>query len=170
MIPERLEINLGLMVRYEVTRAYEVLKVPCVVEHAGLIFDGYESAMYPGGLTKPMWNALGADFAKETHSEGKGATAKAAVAYCDGMSVRVFVGTTHGHITTAPTGSRSFYWDTIFVPDDPKRPGAQLTYAEIVDAPGLGLRYKVLELSQSSKAMLLCLEFIRSSPPNSLWA
>src|SRR5258705_878629 len=117
-IAERLEIDLELMVRDEVVRAYEVLKVPCIVEHAGLIFDGFEIAMYPGGLTKPMWNALGASFPKETQAERKGATAKAVVAYFDGMAGHAFAGTTHGHLADKATGSRTFYWDTIFFPDD----------------------------------------------------
>jgi XTP/dITP diphosphohydrolase len=168
-IPERLEIDLEVMVEDEAVRAYEVLKVPCIVEHAGLIFDGFDSAKYPGGLTKPMWNALGASFLKHIHPPNDGATAKAVVGYCDGKAVRVFVGTTHGRLADAASGSRSFYWDTIFIPDDPKRPGATLTYAAIVEDASLGLRYKVLELSQSSKAMLRCLHFVRENPKNSLW-
>ena len=169
-IAERLEIDLEVMVRDEAIRAYEVLKVPCIVEHAGLIYDGFERFNYPGGLTKPMWNALGASFLKETSAKRKGATAKAVVAYCDGMAVHSFVGTTHGQLAATPSGSRSFYWDTIFIPDDSKRPGATMTYAALVEDAGLGLRYKVLELSQSSKAMLKCLQFVRETPPNSLWA
>ena len=169
-IPERLGIKLEIMVADEAARAYEVLKVPCVVEHAGLIFDDFEAASYPGGLTKPMWNALGSRFRESTCVGHNGAMAKAVVGYCDGMAVRTFVGTTHGYLSEEPSGSRKFYWDTIFVPDDPTRPGSKLTYASIVDDPDLGLRYKVMNLSQSSKAMLRCLQFVREHEPNLLWA
>src|SRR5690348_16904704 len=55
-IKEVLEIEIAAMVLAEVTAAYSQLKVPCIVEHAGLVFDGYHT--YPGGLTKPMWNSL----------------------------------------------------------------------------------------------------------------
>src|SRR5437762_2768957 len=55
-IKEILEVKLETMVMEEVTKAYSEIRVPCIVEHAGLIFDGYDS--YPGGLTKPMWNVL----------------------------------------------------------------------------------------------------------------
>jgi inosine/xanthosine triphosphate pyrophosphatase family protein len=168
-IPERLEIDLKSMVRHEVTRAYEVLKVPCLVEHAGLVLDGFESAEFPGGLTKPMWNALRDGFSREMRVDHKGATAKAVVAYCDGMDILVFVGETHGRLAEAPRGSRTFYWDTIFIPDDPKRPDGNLTYAEIVAEASMGLRYKVIELSQSTKAMTQCLQFIRDTSPNRLW-
>lgn len=169
-IQERLEIDLEVMVRHEVIRAYKLLKVPCIVEHAGLVFDGFEAAGYPGGLTKPMWNALGERFTELTGSGGKGATAKAVVAYCDGMTVHTFVGTTHGRLAETPRGARTFYWDTVFIPDDPNRPGTTLTYAEIVSDPSLGLEYKVLRLSQSTQAMVQCLQFIRQTQPNQLWA
>src|SRR5437773_4332587 len=61
-IKEVLEVDLDAMVMSEVTEAYSQIKVPCIVEHAGLVFEGYESQSYPGGLTKPMWNALGDKF------------------------------------------------------------------------------------------------------------
>src|SRR2546423_5401598 len=65
-IKEVLEVDLHAMVMAEVTEAYSEIRVPCIVEHAGLIFDGYD--LYPGGLTKPMWNALNDKFIQETHS------------------------------------------------------------------------------------------------------
>jgi XTP/dITP diphosphohydrolase len=55
-IKEVLEVDIARMVHQEVIQAYRQVKEPCIVEHAGLIFDGYQS--YPGGLTKPMWNVL----------------------------------------------------------------------------------------------------------------
>jgi XTP/dITP diphosphohydrolase len=145
------------MVRAEVKKAYEQLKVPCIVEHAGLIFDGYQNKSYPGGLTKPMWNTLGSAFIQETHSANRSATAKAVVAYCDGMQVVTFEGQTHGTISPEPRGNREFYWDTVFIPHE-NNPGG-LTYAEIVDEPSLGLQHKVLKISQSSKAITAFLEW-----------
>src|SRR5687768_1536881 len=61
-IKEALEVDIHEMVRAEVKSAYERIRVPCIVEHAGIIFDEYQGRSYPGGLTKPMWNALGSDF------------------------------------------------------------------------------------------------------------
>ena len=166
-IDERLEIDLEVMVKHEVIRAYELVKVPCIVEHAGLIFDDFRQSSYPGGLTKPMWNALGADFFGSVRLQSRGATAQAVVGYCDGMRAQTFLGCTHGELAVEPRGSRNFYWDTIFVPDDPARPNAGLTYAEIVDE--LGLEYKVVKLSQSTKAMGECLNHIRTQEANLLW-
>src|SRR5687767_15966820 len=51
-ITEMLEVDLRVMVQAEVTNAYSQIKVPCIVEHAGIIFDEYKDKSYPGGLTK----------------------------------------------------------------------------------------------------------------------
>jgi XTP/dITP diphosphohydrolase len=165
-IKEILEVKIETMVMEEVTKAYSEIKVPCIVEHAGLIFDGYDS--YPGGLTKPMWNSLKEKFISETHSAQRSAIARAVVAYCDGKSVTTFVGETKGTIAESPRGKREFYWDTVFMPDDPNGKIKNKTFAEIVDEPGYGLSYKMEHLSQSSKAMLQFLEFRRKHSPD-LW-
>lgn len=165
-IKEILEVDIALMVRQEVIQAYKQIKEPCIVEHAGLVFEGYLS--YPGGLTKPMWNVLGTNFISETQASGRRALARAVVAYCDGQRVMTFVGETKGTITDRPRGTREFYWDTIFMPDSTDSLVAGKTYAEIVDDSNLGLEYKVVHLSQSTRAMLHFLSYRRrNSPP--LW-
>lgn len=165
-IKEVLEVDIKAMVMAEVTKAYSEIKVPCIVEHAGLIFEGYDS--YPGGLTKPMWNELNEKFIEETHSAGRKAIARAVVAYCDGKSVQTFTGETPGRLSDAPRGSREFYWDTVFIPDEATGVASNKTYAEIVDDPALGLPYKMTQLSQSTRALLQFLEFRRKTVPN-LW-
>jgi XTP/dITP diphosphohydrolase len=169
-IKEILEIDISVMVQAEVVAAYSQLKVPCIVEHAGLIFEDLREAGFPGGLTKPMWNALGERFISETNAAGRRVIARAAVAYCDGQNVHVFIGDTSGTLTSEPRGGRPFYWDTIFVPDDAAGKSRGLTYAQIVDAPDLGLAYKVLRLSQSTKAMKNFLAYLRENPKPQLWA
>jgi non-canonical purine NTP pyrophosphatase (RdgB/HAM1 family) len=140
-IKEVLEVDLNAMVAAEVTAAYSKIRVPCIVEHAGLIFDGYDS--YPGGLTKPMWNTLQDRFIKETQSAGRKAKARAVVAYCDGKSVRTFEGETSGIIADTPRGVREFYWDTVFIPEEAAAATGNKTYAEIVNDLNLGLEYKI---------------------------
>jgi len=167
-IKEALEVDLTAMVMSEVAEAYSQIKVPCIVEHAGLVFEGYERQSYPGGLTKPMWNALGDKFITETQSAGRPATAVAVVAYCDGKAVHTFRGETKGHIARSPRGGRAFYWDTVFVPNTSAGKSGGQTYAEIVEDPALGLKHKVRDLSQSSKAMLKFLEYRRTANPE-LW-
>lgn len=169
-IKEILEVSLEVMVQEEVVKAYSQLKVPCIVEHAGLVFEQYQKESYPGGLTKPMWDTLKDHFLDETKSRGRRAVARAVVAYCDGTTVRTFPGETWGTLADHPRGSRAFYWDTVFIPDDATGKAAGKTYAEIVDDASLGLEYKIVQLSQSSRAMLLFLEHLRSVGQPKLWS
>lgn len=168
-ILEVLEVDLRIMVQAEVTNAYSQLKVPCVVEHAGLIFKDYEGKSYPGGLTKPMWDTLGDKFIEETNSADREAIARAVIAYCDGKSVHTYVGETEGKLAPRPQGSRKFYWDTVFIPNDPNNVNNTKTYAQIVEDNDLGLVYKIKHLSQSSKAMLKFLNDYMDQNMNGLW-
>lgn len=169
-IKETLEISISKMVLAEAKSAYAALKVPCVVEHAGLVFGEYadrdEDEQYPGGLTKPMWNALGDKFLDELQGNNRHVVAKAVVGYCDGVQVHTFTGSTSGKLANSIRGEREFYWDTVFVPDEQKEPKNE-TYAELV--AGHGLEYKVCELSQSSRAMIQFLEWFRNEDPPLLW-
>lgn len=169
-VPEILEVDIDLMAKHEVKNAYGQIKVPCIVEHAGLIFEDLSDKSYPGGLTKPMWDALGPQrFIEETKSANRPAIARAVVAYCDGMVVRAFVGETKGTISEAPRGQREFYWDTVFIPKEARGKARGKTYAEIVDDAQLGLKYKMTKLSQSARALLRFLEFRRTSEPSPLF-
>jgi inosine/xanthosine triphosphate pyrophosphatase family protein len=145
-LAEPLERDITVMVRHKVMSAYRGVMAPVVVEHAGLVLEGYEKENYPGGLTQPIWDAMTAEnFAKSMMWAGTRAIARALVGYCDGMKIHCFDGETSGTLVDTPRGDRHFYWDTIFCPDG----GGDLTYAEIAAS---NLPRKV-ELSQSTKAM-----------------
>jgi XTP/dITP diphosphohydrolase len=151
---EPLEIDLVAMVKHKAVSAYRGLLMPCIVEHAGLILAEHLEAGFPGGLTQPMWDALGPEgFLRRTRSAGEPALAKAVFGYCDGMSVSTFVGETAGHIATEPRGSRHFYWDTVFCPLE----FGNKTYAEISESTSQGLAEK-MKVSQSFKALKKLLE------------
>lgn len=162
-IHERLEVDIEKMVRYEVKEAYSQVKVPCLVEHAGLIFDKYKNDKYPGGLTKPLWDTLREKFLTETNSANIPVTARAVVAYCDGKTIETFIGETKGVLSPIPRGERKFYWDTIFIPDVE----LGMTYAEIVQESGLS--EKMIKYSQSAKALLAFLEYLRKKGKGDLW-
>jgi XTP/dITP diphosphohydrolase len=164
-----LEVDIQKMVREGVAKAYSQIGVPCIVEYAGLVFDKYKTISYPGGLTKAMWNALGDNFLVETQSQGQRAIARAVVGYCDGKVIRTFVGETNGTLADTPRGKREFYWDTVFMPDDPNAKALNKTYSEIVEDPNLGLEYKMQHLSQSGRAMRKLLEFVGLNPRSGLW-
>jgi len=160
-IKEELEVDIEKMVRAEVLEAYRQVRVPCFVEHAGLIFENHLTAGYPGGLTKPLWNSLGKQFLSETRCAGRSAIARAVVAYCDGKKIHTFVGETLGSIANEEALGREFYWDTVFIPV-----GETRTYAQIVQECGLGEK---LKFSQSAKAIMKFLEFRKESGLPRYW-
>lgn len=164
-----LEVDIAKMVAEGVAKAYSQIRVPCIVEYAGLVFEKYRNLSYPGGLTKAMWNALGDDFIAETNSGGQRAIARAVIGYCDGMRVHTFTGETSGKLADSPRGKREFYWDTVFMPDKDDGSEGGETYAEIVADPARGLRFKMEQLSQSAKAMRKLIEFIQGNPATGLW-
>jgi XTP/dITP diphosphohydrolase len=146
---EPLEIDLVAMVKHKAVSAYRGLLMPCIVEHAGLIIKEHEASGFPGGLTQPMWDALGGEgFLRRTGAAGEPAIAKAVFGYCDGMGVYTFVGETDGAIATEPRGSRRFYWDTVFCPNE----FSGKTYAEVSEDPAGGIQEK-MKISQSFKAL-----------------
>ena len=148
------------MVRYKAKSAYCRLLAPCIVEHAGLVLKGYEKDWFPGGLTQPMWDALGPEnFVRSLTQSGTNVIAKAVVGYCDGRKVKIFSGETTGTLVSPPRGTRNFYWDPIFCPDE----NCQLTYSEIIDKKGIQEKIKV---SQSAQAMKKFLRDIFSDPPD----
>jgi XTP/dITP diphosphohydrolase len=152
---EPLLCDLAEMVRFKAASAYSAVKVPCIVEHAGLILEGYEGSSFPGGLTQPMWDALGAKrFVASCLPLASRAMARAVIGYCDGLSIRMFTGEMKGTLSPNPKGKREFYWDTVFCPDGF---GGQ-TYAEISEDPAGGL-LKKLSVSQSIKALIAFMEF-----------
>jgi non-canonical purine NTP pyrophosphatase (RdgB/HAM1 family) len=59
----------------------------------------------------------------------RGATARPAVAYCDGETLEVQTGETRGMSVARPQGEGGFGWDAIFRPE-----GASRTFAEMAPA------------------------------------
>jgi XTP/dITP diphosphohydrolase len=156
---EPLRCNLVEMVRHKVFSAYQEVQLPCIVEHAGLILEGFEDKSFPGGLTQPMWGALEAKrFVACCAPLTLRAIARAVIGYCDGLCVKTFVGGTAGTLTDVPKGDRRFYWDTVFCPEG----GGGATYSEIVRQHGL---LEKLKYSQSVKALKSFMEFRLMTSP-----
>lgn len=162
---EPLEVDLAAMVRHKAVSAYKKILMPCIVEHAGLILESHLDTGFPGGLTQPMMDSLGAEaFVQRMSAAGEKAVARAIVGYCDGMSVHLFSGETRGTISRVPRGDRKFYWDTVFCPVEF---GGE-TYAEVSGDPDRGVVQK-MTVSQSLKALRQFLEFRVRKGANSLF-
>lgn len=154
-LAEPLERDLQTMVQHKVLSAYRQVMAPCVVEHAALILEKFRKNSYPGGLTQPMWDAVGAHgFIESTRWAGERAIAQCLIAYCNGRRVITFVGETEGTIANSPRGGREFYWDTVFCPAG----GGGKSYSEIAAGPD-GIQSK-MDVSQSSKAFMQLFEYL----------
>ena len=150
---------------------YSEIGIPCIVEHAGLIFEEYEHQSYPGGLTKPMWNALGDGFLKETQSAGRRAIARAVVGYCNGRER--FGRLSETRVVDWPTKfeeAENFIGILFLFPTSNEMTVRPVSRTQkIADDHRFGLKYKMKNISQSAKAMLSFLQSMRCGDYNSLW-
>lgn len=122
------DIDIIAVARRKAIDAFRVLRIPLLVEHGGLYIDHWRGL--PGPLSKPFWDSVGGKLCDLVPAGAKSATAKSAVAYCDGAIVKTFVGELVGAISDAPRGARSFQWDPVFIPNSESRTLAELTATE----------------------------------------
>lgn len=130
-LDELMDFDIERIVTKKALAAYQMLGLPCVVEHGGLYLDAWRSPngerRLLGGIGQVVWEAVGdrmCDFLRE--DESRKAEAQSVVGYCDGRRVHVYSGTTHGEITDRSRGDHGYRWDPIFKPA-----GSELTYGEM---------------------------------------
>jgi XTP/dITP diphosphohydrolase len=123
-IQEILNIDLAVVVKDKVLKAYAHLGHPCVVEHGGLLIEALGNL--PGGLSKVVWDNVGDKICSFlSPSDSRKAVAQSVIGYCDGKRVFTFQGETEGTIADVARGTYMFQWDPIFIPH-----GETKTYAE----------------------------------------
>jgi non-canonical purine NTP pyrophosphatase (RdgB/HAM1 family) len=122
-------LDVEVVARQKALAAYGHVARPVIVEDTGLTIDALRGL--PGALVRWFLATVGAAGLCAMIPDGaeRGATARTAVAWCDGDTVEVLVGETRGTIAPSPRGSRGFGWDAIFQPD-----GSARTFAEMDDA------------------------------------
>jgi XTP/dITP diphosphohydrolase len=138
------------LVRDKALKAFERIGRPVFVEHTGLQLKGLNGL--PGGLTQIFWDRLQADsFVSLVKNLGSShITAKTVIGYCDSKNIHYFEGEICGTIPDAPSGSREFQWDCVFVPD-----GFTQTFAELGE--------KKNDISMRRKALDSFAEFLRKT-------
>lgn len=137
-IKEIMDIDLNIIIKDKVLKAYRELKSPCVVEHGGLHIEALNGL--PGGLSKVIWDRVVDDICRWVPMDRRIAHAKSIIGYCDGRKCHLFEGETCGKISENKRGEREFQWDPIFIPN-----GDNKTYGE------LGFPEK-MKYSQAAKA------------------
>ncbi len=125
-LPEIQSLSYEEIVREKAAEAWRRLKVPLVVEEAGLGLSALGG--FPGPLVKWMLEAAGAEgIARAANALGDPrATATCLLLYTDGDREVLAQGETHGTLVTPGRGASGFGFDPVFRPD---RSG--LTYGEL---------------------------------------
>lgn len=118
-----------LLLRNKTLQAFEKYRLPVMVDHAGLYIDCL--AGMPGALTQLFWDRLGSKICEIVNFYGNdSAQASTAIGLCDGKQIYLRESKKSGKITDHPRGSRSFQWDTIFIPEGETRTYAEMTVPE----------------------------------------
>ena len=129
-IPEIQALDVAEVVRQKALVAFERLARPVMVEDTGLYLDALNGL--PGALVRWFLVTIGPGGICALIPPGadRRATARTAVALCDGEEVEVFTGETRGVIVPAPAGAGGFGWDPIFQPHGASRTFAEMDQAE----------------------------------------
>ncbi len=118
-------LDLQQIVRHKVRQAYDIVKVPVIVEDVALEFKAFNRL--PGPFIKFFLEDLGTqgvcDLLKD---KDRGATGICLFGYYDGTTEQYFKGSIDGTITETPQGDNGFGWDPIFIPDGYGRTRAEL--------------------------------------------
>jgi XTP/dITP diphosphohydrolase len=125
-LPEIQALDVETVVADKARRAFAAAGAPVLVEDTGLYVDALRGL--PGALVRWFLVTIGPAGICALIPPGadRAATARSAVALCDGGAVEVHIGETRGEIVTAPRGEGGFGWDPIFCPA-----GASRTFAEM---------------------------------------
>ena len=148
-LPEIQAIDVADVVEQKARAAFAVAGRPVMVEDTGLSLVSLNGL--PGALVRWFVAGIGPAGICTLIPPGadRSATARTAIAWCDGDNVRVFVGEVRGSITGAPRGSGGFGWDPVFVPD-----GAGGTFAELDTAEKNRFSMRRIALDRFRAAML----------------
>jgi non-canonical purine NTP pyrophosphatase (RdgB/HAM1 family) len=125
-LPEIQALEVETVVADKARRAFAAAGKPVLVEDTGLSIEALQGL--PGALVRWFLVTIGPAgiCGLIPPAAARTATARSAVALCDGERVEIFVGETRGEIAAAPRGTGGFGWDPIFQPH-----GAARTFAEM---------------------------------------
>ena len=141
-LPEEQALDVAEVVAGKARAAFAAVGRPVLVEDTGLALDHLNGL--PGALVRWFLLTIGPAGICALVPPGapRGATARTAVARCDGERVDLFVGETRGVVVPEPRGGHGFGWDPVFQPD-----GSERTFAEMgpEEKMRFGMRRKALD-------------------------
>jgi XTP/dITP diphosphohydrolase len=148
-VPEIQALDVAEVAREKARAAFARVGRPVMVEDTGLYLDALSGL--PGAFVRWFLLTIGPAGISALIPPGaeRGATARTAVALCDGETTEVFTGETRGEIVPAPRGAGGFGWDVIFLPD-----GATKTFAEMDQAEKNVSSMRRLALERSRERLI----------------
>ena len=129
-LPEIQALDVVVVAREKALAAYAASGRTVFVEDTGLYLEALNGL--PGALVRWFLATIGPRGICDLIAAGaaRTATARTAVAICDGTSVEVLIGETVGTIAIEPRGDAGFGWDAIFQPDGAGKTFAEMTQSE----------------------------------------
>jgi len=129
-IEELQDLDLDKVIEHKARATYALLRRPVIVEDTQVTFHAL--GRLPGTFIKWFMDELGPDglCAILDAYNDRSATAGAAIAYFDGLEMRIFKGGMLGSITQKPMGDNGFGWNAIFIPDGSTQTLGQMTDAD----------------------------------------
>lgn len=142
-------LDLELIARDKVVKAYSTLSRPVFVDASGLAMRALKGL--PAGLNRPFWDVLKDEVCGLAARLGDDqAEMMVQLAFCDGKRIYSVAQRDPGRIATSPAPVGSFHLDRVFIPD-----GCSLTLAEMTTAE----RDRV---SHRAKAVVTAINRLRS--------
>ena len=112
-IPEHRSDDVGEIAKGKAQYAYDRLRTPLIVDDTGFSIDALNG--FPGPYAAYILHTIGNRGILKLMEgvNNRDAQFTTAIAFADESGIRVFTGTVHGTITTAPRGSNGFGYDPI---------------------------------------------------------
>lgn len=129
-LPEEQVVTVAEVAAKKARSAYEMLKVPVLVEDTALSFTALNGL--PGPFIKWFLDGIGNSGLTQLLAgfTDRGATAESCFALCDETGVHLFSGQRRGTIALSPRGVTEFGWDPIFIPEGETKTWAEMSSEE----------------------------------------
>jgi len=105
------------VVEHKVRQAYDLVKVPVLVEDTSLRFEALGNLPWPfiKFFLQELWHEW---ICRLLDGKNRDATAQSMFGYYDGEKLETFIGTLEWSIAEKPWYDNGFWWDRIFIPEN----------------------------------------------------
>ena len=142
-IPEIQSMDIEEVAREKAIAAHRQLNKPVVVDDTGMFIESLGGL--PGPLVSWFLDAIGPAGVLRIvgNAENRRARVATCIAYADMSTVKTFVGSVDGELSTELRGENGFGYDPIFIPK-----GGNKTYAEMTSAEKNAISMRKLALEK----------------------